>query len=92
MDILQRNNLETSFFKASQIKGNTSENLIELLERRLDATVYRMKFATTIFAARQFVSHGHVLVNGKKVTVSSYTLKDGDIVEIKEKVEKYLFF
>ena len=73
------------FFKASQIKGNTSENLIELLERRLDATVYRMKFAITIFAARQFVSHGHVLVNGKRVTVSSYTLKDGDIVEIKEK-------
>ena len=73
------------FFKASKIKGNTSENLIELLERRLDATVYRMKFATTIFAARQFVSHGHILVNGKKVTISSYSLKDGDIVEVKEK-------
>ena len=73
------------FFKASKIKGNTSENLIELLERRLDATVYRMKFSTTIFAARQFVSHGHILVNGKKVTISSYSLKDGDIVEIKEK-------
>ena len=73
------------FFKASKVKGNTSENLIELLERRLDATVYRMKFATTIFAARQFVSHGHILVNGKKVTISSYSLKDGDIVEVKEK-------
>ena len=73
------------FFKASKIKGNTSENLIELLERRLDATVYRMKFSTTIFAARQFVSHGHILVNGKKVTISSYSLKDGDIVEVKEK-------
>ena len=73
------------FYKASKIRGNTSENLIELLERRLDATVYRMKFATTIFAARQFVSHGHVNVNGKRVTVSSYTLKDGDTVEIKEK-------
>tara|TARA_B100001248_G_scaffold8429_1_gene5694 strand:- start:1238 stop:1855 length:618 start_codon:yes stop_codon:yes gene_type:complete len=73
------------FYKASKIKGNTSENLIELLERRLDATVYRMKFSTTIFAARQFVSHGHILVNGKKVTVSSYSLKDGDIVEVKEK-------
>tara|TARA_B100000963_G_scaffold50298_1_gene38439 strand:- start:1365 stop:1982 length:618 start_codon:yes stop_codon:yes gene_type:complete len=73
------------FYKASKIKGNTSENLIELLERRLDAAVYRMKFSTTIFAARQFVSHGHILVNGKKVTISSYSLKDGDIVEVKEK-------
>ena len=54
------------FFKASNLKGNTSENLIQLLERRLDAAVYRMKFVTTVFAARQFVSHGHVLVNGKK--------------------------
>ena len=57
------------FHKASKIKGNTSENLIELLERRLDATVYRMKFSTTIFAARQFVSHGHILFNGKRVTI-----------------------
>ena len=73
------------FFKASKIKGNTSENLIELLERRLDATVYRMKFTTTIFAARQFVSHGHILVNGQKVTIASYSLKDGDIVAVKEK-------
>ena len=73
------------FYKASKIKGDTSENLIELLERRLDATVYRMKFSTTIFAARQFVSHGHILVNGKRVTIPSYSLKDGDIVEVKEK-------
>jgi len=74
-----------TFDKASQIKGNTSENLIELLERRLDSSVYRMKFVSTIFAARQFVSHGHILVNGKKVTIPSYTLEDGDIVEVKEK-------
>ena len=73
------------FFKASKIKGNTSENLIELLERRLDAVVYRMKFVTTIFAARQFVSHGHVIVNGKKVTIPSYSVKDGDVIEVKEK-------
>ena len=73
------------FKKASKIKGNTSENFIELLERRLDAAVYRMKFVSTIFAARQFVSHGHVTVNGKKVTISSYSLKDGDIIEVKEK-------
>ena len=72
------------FFKASNLKGNTSENLIELLERRLDATVYRMKFVTTVFAARQFVSHGHVLVNGKKLTIPSYSVKDGDVIEIKE--------
>tara|TARA_Y100001933_G_C18864155_1_gene507230 strand:- start:182 stop:745 length:564 start_codon:yes stop_codon:yes gene_type:complete len=73
------------FEKASKIKGNTSENLIELLERRLDATVYRMKFVSTIFAARQFVSHGHVKVNGKKVTIPSYNLQDGDVIEVKEK-------
>jgi len=72
------------FQKASKIKGNTSENLIELLERRLDAAVYRMKFVTTIFAARQFVSHGHVRVNGKKVTIPSYNLQDGDVIEVKE--------
>jgi small subunit ribosomal protein S4 len=73
------------FQKASQIKGNTSENLIELLERRLDAAVYRMKFVTTIFAARQFVSHGHINVNGKKVNIPSYSLKDGDVVELSQK-------
>ena len=67
------------------MKGNTSENLIELLERRLDAAVYRMKFVTTIFAARQFVSHGHIFVNGKKVTIPSYSLNDGDVIEVKEK-------
>ena len=73
------------FQKASKIRGNTSENLIELLERRLDAAVYRMKFVTTIFAARQFVSHGHIRVNGKKVTIPSFNLQDGDIIEVKEK-------
>ena len=66
-------------------RGDTGENLIELLERRLDAVVYRMKFVPTVFAARQFVNHGHVLVNGKKVNIPSYMVKDGDIVEIKEK-------
>ena len=73
------------FKKASKIKGNTSENLIELLERRLDAAVYRMKFVTTIFAARQFVSHGHINVNGKTVNIPSYSLKDGDVVELSQK-------
>ena len=69
-------------------RGDTGQNLIELLERRLDATVYRMKFVPTVFAARQFINHGHILVNGKKVNVPSYMVKDGDIVEIKEKVPR----
>jgi small subunit ribosomal protein S4 len=66
-------------------KGDTSENLIELLERRLDAVTYRMKFAITPFAARQFVNHGHLLVNGKRVNIPSYQVKDGDVIEVKEK-------
>ena len=72
------------FAEAVRRRGDTSENLINLLERRLDAVVYRMKFVPTIFAARQFVNHGHVLVNGKRVNISSYRLKDGDTVEVKE--------
>ena len=70
--------------KASSIKGDTSEILIELLERRLDAIVYRMKFVPTIFAARQLVNHGHIKVNGKRVNIPSYTVKDGDEISIKE--------
>ena len=70
--------------RASRIKGDTSEILIELLERRLDAIVYRMKFVPTIFAARQLVNHGHVKVNGKRVNIPSYTVKDGDEISIKE--------
>ncbi|SCA55435.1 30S ribosomal protein S4 [Candidatus Terasakiella magnetica] len=65
--------------------GDTGENLIGLLETRLDAVVYRMKFVPTMFAARQFVSHGHVLVNGKKVTIASYLVKEGDTVEVRAK-------
>ena len=71
--------------EAVRRKGDTSENLIELLERRLDAVIYRMKFAVTPFASRQFVNHGHVTVNGKKVNIASYSLKVGDVVEVKEK-------
>ena len=71
--------------EAVRRKGDTSENLIELLERRLDAVVYRLKFAITPFAARQFVNHGHVLVNGKRVNIPSYLLKDGDEIEVREK-------
>ena len=71
--------------KASMLKGDTGENLIGLLERRLDAVIYRAKFATTIFSARQLINHGHVKVNGKKVTIPSYNLQDGDIIEVNEK-------
>jgi small subunit ribosomal protein S4 len=71
--------------EASRLKGDTSEKLIELLERRLDAVVYRMKFAVTPFAARQFVSHGHVLVNGKRVNIPSYLVQDNDTIEVKDR-------
>ena len=70
--------------KASNIKGDTSQILIELLERRLDAIVYRMKFVPTIFAARQLVNHGHVKVNEKRVNIPSYTVKDGDVISLKD--------
>lgn len=73
------------FAEASRRKGDTGENLIGLLERRLDAVVYRSKFVPTVFAARQFVNHGHVTVNGKKVNISSYMVKDGDVVQVKAK-------
>ena len=70
--------------EAARLKGSTSEHLIGLLERRLDAVVYRAKFVPTPFAARQFVSHGHVLVNGKRVTVPSYRVRTEDVIEVKE--------
>ncbi|NRA88729.1 MAG: 30S ribosomal protein S4 [Rhizobiales bacterium] len=73
------------FKEASRIKGDTSENLIGLLERRLDAIVYRAKFVPTVFAARQFVNHGHVTVNGQRVNIPSYRVKTGDVVEVRQK-------
>ncbi|ARN85445.1 30S ribosomal protein S4 [Candidatus Nucleicultrix amoebiphila] len=73
------------FYKeAVRRRGDISENLIGLLERRLDAVVYRMKFVPTVFAARQFVNHGHVLVNGQRVNIPSYLVKEGDLIEVKE--------
>jgi len=74
--------------EARRRKGDTGENLIELLERRLDSTIYRMKFVPTPFAARQFVNHGHVKVNGKRVNIPSYILKDGDTIELKDKAKQ----
>lgn len=73
------------YAEADRVRGDTGENLIGLLERRLDAVVYRAKFVPTVFAARQFVNHGHVLVNGKRVNIPSYRVKPGDVVEVREK-------
>lgn len=74
-----------TFKEAVRRKGDTSENFIGLLERRLDAVIYRAKFANTVFAARQIVSHKHVLVNGKVVNIPSYQLQDDDVIEIRDK-------
>ena len=70
---------------AARKKGNTAETLVGLLESRLDAVVYRAKFVPTVFAARQFVNHGHVLVNGKRVNIASYRVKPGDVVSVRER-------
>ena len=74
--------------EAVRRRGDTGENLIELLERRLDATVYRMKLAPTPFAARQLVNHGHVLVNGRRVNIPSYQLRDGDTIELRQRAKE----
>jgi small subunit ribosomal protein S4 len=70
--------------EAIRMKGDSGAHLIGLLERRLDTTVYRAKFVPTVFAARQFVNHGHVKVNGRRVNIPSFRLKPGDVVEVKE--------
>ena len=77
--------------KAMMKKGNSAENLIGLLERRLDAIVYRAKLATTIFSARQLINHGHVKVNSKKVNISSYLVKEEDSIEIRDKSKQLAF-
>ena len=71
--------------EAVRRKGDTSEILVGELERRLDAVVYRMKFVPTVFASRQFINHGHIRVNGKRVNIPSYKVKEGDVVEVREK-------
>jgi len=73
------------YTEAVRRQGDTGENLVQLLERRLDAVVYRMKFAPTPFAARQFVNHGHILVNGKRLNIPSYQVRDGDTIEVRQK-------
>lgn len=77
-----------TFELASSTKGDVSENFINLLESRLDAVVYRANFVPTVFAARQFVNHKHVTVNGKVVNIPSYRLKVGDVVQVREKSRK----
>ena len=77
-----------TYVEASRMKGDASQNLIGLLERRLDAIVYRAKFVPTIFAARQFVNHGHINVNGRRVNIGSYRCKAGDVVELGSKAQE----
>ena len=74
-----------TYEEANRRRGDTSENLIGLLESRLDAVVYRSKFVPTVFAARQFINHGHVNVNGRRTNIGSYLCKPGDVIEVREK-------
>lgn len=76
--------------EAVRRKGDTSENMIGLLERRLDAAIYRLKFVSTVFAARQMVNHGHVNVNGKRVDIASYSLKEGDEVSLRSSMKDHV--
>jgi small subunit ribosomal protein S4 len=73
------------YAEAIRLKGDSGANLIGLLERRLDAVIYRAKFVPTVFAARQFINHGHVKVNGRRVNIPSFQMKVGDLVEVKDK-------
>ena len=76
------------YAEAVRRRGDTGENLVGLLEHRLDAVVYRAKFVPTVFAARQLVNHGHVKVNGKRVTVPSIVVKPGDVIEMRDKAKE----
>ncbi len=83
-NILERQ-FRSIYAEARRLKGDTGANMIGLLERRLDALIYRAKFVPTVFAARQFISHGHITVNGRRVTIPSFKVKVGDAVEVKDK-------
>ena len=80
-----------TYKKAMMKKGDSAENLIGLLERRLDSVVYRAKLSTTIFSARQLINHGHIKVNGRKVNISSYQLQEEETIEIRDKSKKLAF-
>jgi small subunit ribosomal protein S4 len=77
------------YAEAQRRRGDTGENMIGLLERRLDAVVYRAKFVPTVFAARQFVNHGHIDVNGRRVNIPSYVVKEGDVISVREKARGF---
>ena len=79
---------KSTYQEANRMKGDTSQNLIGLLERRLDAVVYRAKFAPTVFAARQLVSHGHVFVNGVKCNIASRRIAVGDVISLGTKAQE----
>ena len=76
------------YIEANNMRGDTPDNLIGLLERRLDAVVYRAKLAPTVFSARQLVSHGHIYVNGRRVKIASYQVKPGDVITISDKAKQ----
>ena len=82
---LNERQFRNCYKEAIRQKGDSGENLIAILERRLDTVVYRSKFVPTVFAARPFINHGHVKVNGKRVNIASYLLKESDVVEVKDK-------
>ena len=82
---LNERQFSNCFKEALRLKGNSGENLIGLLERRLDTVVYRSKFVPTVFSARQFINHGHVKVNGKRVNIASYMVNEGDVIELRDK-------
>jgi small subunit ribosomal protein S4 len=75
----------STYAEAIRLKGDSGANLIGLLERRLDAVIYRAKFVPTVFAARQFINHGHIKVNGRRVNIASFQVKVGDLIEVKDK-------
>ena len=84
-DNMNERQFRNVYKKAIMKRGDTAENLIGLLERRLDAVIYRSKLSNTIFSSRQLINHGHVRVNGKKVNIASYQVKEEDTVEIRDK-------
>ncbi|OYT10567.1 MAG: 30S ribosomal protein S4 [Bacteroidetes bacterium 4572_112] len=89
---ISENHMRKAYKDATSMTGNTGELLVQVLESRLDAFVYRAGFAPTIYAARQFVSHSHFLVNGKKMNIPSYKVKLSDVISVKEKSRTKLIF
>ena len=85
-----KDNSEMFIVKQSKKRGNTTENFIALLERRLDTVIYRAKFAVTVFSARQLINHGHIKVNGKKVNIPSCLVTEKDSIELKDKSKELL--